>query len=336
MKKILLIICLMLQNSLLFANRMDTLTIHENETRLLTHQYFLELEDPTGNYTIHDIIGNDRFHPIGTPLPVLRFSKSTTWLKFILKNRTTRAFVPITISQSVIDNFEMYFDDPGNSQHIIKLSSGIPDRDSKLIKQNNTLINCIIFPDSVRTVYLRIKSNASGVIPVQVSSANNFFKNADFENIVVGGFMGIILIMTFYNLMLFIIVRDLSYLYYVSYIVFLGFSQILVRGYGISFFLSKKEILNNYYIPVTRIFFGYSIIIFASQFLQLRQNLKAYFKYYYLLYILYTLALASIITGNVLIAYNLITIAALSTSLTLLFIGGLLYYKGFKPAKYFM
>ncbi|MGZ3834907.1 MAG: sensor histidine kinase, partial [Mucilaginibacter sp.] len=287
-------------------------------------------------YTIHDIIGNDRFHPIGTPLPVLRFSKSTTWLKFILKNRTTRAFVPITISQSVIDNFEMYFDDPGNSQHIIKLSSGIPDRDSKLIKQNNTLINCIIFPDSVRTVYLRIKSNASGVIPVQVSSANNFFKNADFENIVVGGFMGIILIMTFYNLMLFIIVRDLSYLYYVSYIVFLGFSQILVRGYGISFFLSKKEILNNYYIPVTRIFFGYSIIIFASQFLQLRQNLKAYFKYYYLLYILYTLALASIITGNVLIAYNLITIAALSTSLTLLFIGGLLYYKGFKPAKYFM
>ncbi|MGZ3820221.1 MAG: ATP-binding protein, partial [Mucilaginibacter sp.] len=79
-----------------------------------------------------------------------------------------------------------------------------------------------------------------------------------------------------------------------------------------------------------------SIIIFASQFLQLRQNLKAYFKYYYLLYILYTLALASIITGNVLIAYNLITIAALSTSLTLLFIGGLLYYKGFKPAKYFM
>ena len=336
MKKILLIICLIIQNSLLFAHQIDTLTIHENETKLLTHQFFLELEDPYGTYKINDIISNTGFHPIGTPLPVLKYSKSTTWLKFILKNKTTRAFVPITIGPSVIDNFDMYFADPGKSNHIINLSSGIPYRDSKLIKQNNTLINCVIFPDSVRTVYLRIKSNAAGVIPIAISSANVFFKNADFENILVGGFIGVILIMALYNSMLFIIVGDLSYLYYVSYIIFLGLSQVLLRGYGISFFVSKKEILNGYYIPFARILFGYSVIAFASEFLQLKQNLRSYFKYYCLLYVLYTIALISIITGNALIAYNLITISATTTAVTLLAIGALLYFKGFKPAKYFM
>jgi two-component system NtrC family sensor kinase len=336
MKKIFLIIYVILQNNLLFANATDTLTIHENETRLLTHQYFLELEDPSGLYKINDIISSTDFHPIGPSLPVLKYSESTTWLKFILKNKTTRAFVPLTIGPSVIDNFDMYFADPGKSNHIVKLSSGIPSRDSRLIKQNNTLINCIIFPDSVRTVYLRIKSSSPGVIPIQISSANEFFKNADFENIIVGGFIGIVVIMTLYNLMLFIIVGDRSYLYYVSFIVFFGLSQILLRGYGISFFLSKKAILNNYYIPFARICFGYSILIFTTEFLQLKQNLKPYFGYYYFLYAAYTLALIAIITGHVIFAYNFITISAALTAIALLSIGGLLYFRGFRPAKYFM
>lgn len=336
MKKIFLISYLLLQSSLLFAVQTDTLIIHENETKLLTHQYFEEFEDHTGTHKINDIIFNANFHSVGTALPFFKHSESTTWLKFILKNKTIRALVPITIGPSVIDNFDIYFAEPDNSDHIINLTSGIPSRDSKLIKQNNTLINCVIFPDSVRTIYLRIKSNVSGVIPIKISSANDFYKNSDLDNIIAGGFMGIILIMTLYNLMLFIIVRDISYLYYVSYIIFLGLSQILLRGYGISFFITKKIILNNYYIPFARIFFGYSIILFASEFLKLKQNLKSYFRFYYLLYLIYTLALIAIITGHIILAYNLITISATLTSITLLFIGGLLYMKGFRPAKYFM
>jgi two-component system NtrC family sensor kinase len=336
MRKIFLIICLILQNSSLFAAPADTLIIHEKEVKLLTHNYFSEFEDPTGSHKIQDIISNTNFHAVSSSLPILSYSKSVTWLKFILKNKTTRAFVPINIGPGVIDNFDMYYADPDQSKHIINLTSDIPSRDSKLIKQNNTFINCIIFPDSVRTIYLRIKSNAPGVIPIQISSANEYFKSSDFNNIVAGGFMGIVLIMAFYNLMLYTIVKDLSYLYYVFFIIFSGLSQLFLRGYGITFFLTKKVILNNYFIPLSRIFFGYSILLFTSEFLQLKQTLKSSYKFYYLLYILYTVALIAIITGHVLFAYNFITDTSVITAISLLVIGGLLYFRGFKPAKYFM
>lgn len=331
-----LITCLLLQNSLLFALQTDTLTIHENETILLTRRYFLELEDPTGAYTVKNIISSNSFHPGSSSLPFLRYSKSTTWLKVVIKNKTMRAFIPVTIDPRVIDNFDIYFADPEKSNHIINLTAGIPSRDTKLIKQNNNFINCLVFPDSTRTIYMRIKSSAPGVIPVEISSANDFFKNVDFDNIVVGGFIGIVMIMALYNLMLFIMVGDLSYLYYVFFVIFLGLSQVLIRDYGISLLVSKKIILNNYLIPVVRVLFGYSIILFTSDFLHLKRTLKSYFKYYYLLYGVYSLSLFAIITGNVLLAYNLITISATLTAITLLFIGGLLYYKGFTPAKYFM
>lgn len=334
MKKILLILCLLVQNSLLFAKQTDTLTIRENESLLLTHQYFTELEDPGGKYTIDDVLASSGFHRINSSLPNLKYSKSTTWLKFILKNKTTRAFVPITIGASVIDSFDLYFaNSPG---HIIHLSSAVPYRDTKLIKQSNTFINCIIFPDSVRTVYLRIKSNASAIIPVEINSANTFFKNADFENILVGGFMGIVLVMALYNLVLFTILRDRSYLYYVAYLIFLGLSQVLVRGYGTSFFVGEKAVLNNYLIPLVRIFFGYSVLLFAAEFLQLKTNLRSYIKFYYLLFAFYTVALVAVLSGGVVFAYNLITISTTSVSITLLIIGSVLYFKGFKPAKYFM
>src|SRR3569833_1224938 len=335
MKKILLIIYILLQNSSLFAFQTDTLTIHENETKLLTNRYFLELEDPSGSYKINEVAFNSGFHQVNSSLPVLYYSKPTTWLKFILRNKNSRAFVPDTIGASVIDSFDLYFAD-GTNGHFIHLSSAVPYRDTKLIKQNNTFINCIIFPDSVRTVYLRIKSHASTAIPVEVNSANTFFKNADFENILVGGFMGIVLIMALYNLVLFIIVRDRSYLYYVCYIIFLGMSQVLVRGYGTNFFISEKQILNNYFIPLIRVGFGFSVLLFAAEFLQLKRILKYYIYIYYVLYGLYAIALIAILAGTISFAYNLITITAGLMAIALLAIGSILYFRGFKPAQYFM
>lgn len=335
MKKILLIIFLIIQNSSLFAFHTDTLTIHEDENKLLTNKYFLELEDPGATRTIKEVISSNGFHTVSSTLPSFKYSKSTTWLKFVLTNKTTRAFVPVTIGNNVIDSFDLYFvDHPGGS--IIRLSSAVPYRDTKLIKQNNTFINAIIFPDSTRTIYLRITSGASGIIPVEINSANTFFKTADFENILVGGFMGITLVMGLYNLVLFIILRDRSYLYYVSYIIFLGITQVLQRGYGTNFFISEKTILNNYLTPVIRVCFGFSVLLFATEFLQLKRILKSYIFWYYLLYLLYVIALAAVVAGKVSLAYDMITLTAGLMAVSLLAIGSALYFKGFKPAKFFM
>lgn len=335
MKKILLIIYLLLQNSSLFAFQADTLTIRENEKKLLTSKYFSQLDDPSGLYKINDAVNNPGFHPAGSSLPAIQFAKSTIWLKFVLHNKTTRAFVPITIGASVIDNFDLYLADSPNGK-MIHFSSAVPDRDSKLLKQNNTFINCIILPDSTRTLYLRIKSNASGTVPIEVNSANTYFKNADYENLMVGGFIGIVLVMALYNLVLFVMVGDKSYVYYVAYIIFLGISQVLLRGYGVNFFISEKTLINSYFIPVIRVCFGYSVLLFAAEFLQLKSKLGSYFRYYYILFGLYTVALLAIIIGKIPFAYDLITISASFMSIALLSIGSVLYVKGYKPAKYFM
>ena len=87
---------------------------------------------------------------------------------------------------------------------------------------------------------------------------------------------------------------------------------------------------------MVRVGFGFSVILFASEFLQLKRILRSYMLLYYLLYVLFIIALVSIVAGKVVFTYDLITLSVAIVSVTLLCIGSLLYFKGFKPAKYFM
>ena len=335
MKKIFIVLYLIIQNSATFASTTDTLRINNHDAKFLTRDYFLELEDRNSSLTIDDVVNNQNFHAVTSTLPFIKNSKSVYWLKFILKNNSLSANIPITIGRSVIDEFDIFFKDP-KSGKIIKLSSLAPEFNANFTAQTITFIDVPVPPGTNNTIFILIKSKVSSVLPVEIHSADQFDEENDIGNIVNGGVMGVFLIMTLYNLMLFITVKDRSYLYYVFYIVALGVSQILVLGYGNNLFVNDKTILNNYVFPISRVLFGYSMLLFAGEFLQLKQNLKRYYGPYILLYILYTLPLIAVSLGWISAAFLLITIGAFTTSIALLFIGIVLYIKGYKPAKFFM
>jgi hypothetical protein len=71
----LLILCFFLQNIGAFAAKTDTLKIQNDETRYLTNQYFLELEDPNNLLLPKNIINNNKFHSITFILPPIKVLK---------------------------------------------------------------------------------------------------------------------------------------------------------------------------------------------------------------------------------------------------------------------
>lgn len=319
-----------------FAHATDTLTINNNGSGFLTRRFFTQLEDPRGNMSINDVISSKYFHGSNSHFPFIRYTDSIIWIKFILQNKTVEPYLPITVIYGVIDGFDLY-DVSATTHRIIHLGSIDLQKHKTNAKQIGRIINCPILPDSARVIYLRIRSNDAMAIPIKVESAGTFIKSSIAENRTTGFFMGIIVIMVLYNLMLFVLVKDKSYLYYVFYIVFLGLTQFQTHGFGASYFSINKVLMNNYLIPLTRIGFWCAILLFVYEFLQLKQNIvKKYNRYYFLLYVLVCLPLIAILFKQISLTYSLITIAALINSVVLLIIGITLYLKGFKPAKFFM
>jgi len=333
MKKLVLVTGLVIFS--FFAYAADTLVVHNNEWKFITDRYFTQLEDTWGNKSFAQVLNNSDFHHDNSSLPFIKYADSVLWVKFVLRNRTTQPYLPMTINNGIIDGFDMYF--VSKSGHVIHLGSSNPLNKTANHKPINRTINIPILPDSLRTVYLRIKSNDSMAFPIRIQSVDVFTRNAVGDNLTLGFFMGIIVVMILYNLMLFIIVRDKSYLYYVFYIIFLGLLQLTSRWLGTLYVPISKMVMNNYIIPLTRIFFWYAVLLFVYEFLQLKQNLlKRYNRYYYGLYVLVTLPLFTLLSGQTIVTYTLVTIAAVSSSMALLIIGFTLYVKGFKPAKFFM
>jgi two-component system, NtrC family, sensor kinase len=335
MKKITIILCFILQYTLAFATKTDTLVINASESKYLTNQYFTELVDSNYNLKFYDVINNKKFHYVKSNLPVLKYSKSAIWLKFILKNNTKSSIIPITAGRSVIDIFDIYYYDPADHR-TVHLSPSDLKTNPSFLSQNSTVINLSIAPHTSQIIYVRLKSNMSSTIPIEVHSHTQFIESSAIHKLIDGAVIGVFLVMALYNLMLFAIVGDRSYLYYVIYIVFFGLSQTVLLGYGNIFLPDNKLILNSYAIPLIRIGFGYFMLLFADEFLQLKQKFKNYYKWYLTLYVLYALPFIPIIFKWTSGAYLLITINVFIASIALLCIGFYMYLKGFKPAKFFL
>lgn len=319
----------------LFAHAADTLTIHHDESVLLNRRYFSQLEDTNGEMSPKDVFASKNFHNTRFVFPFINYADSVIWVRFVLLNKTAHPYVPVSLNMTVIDAFDLYAQS-GNGQ-VIHLGSNDTSRADNEKRQVSRIINCPILPDSACTVYLRIKSSDAVAIPVRVQSIDNYLKNGLVQDIGIGVFLGIVGIMVIYNLLLFIILKDLSYFYYVLYIIFLGLTQWVGKGLGSEIFPVSKPLLNNYLLPLTRVCFWWSVLLFVNEFLQLKQNLPGkYFRKYYWLYVWVSLAPLMIILKRITLAYSIITIAAVINVIVLLLIGFYLYRKGFKPAKFFM
>jgi len=335
MKKILLFLILFYSLKPVFAQPSDTIKISNNDSQFLTSQYFTELVEKDNNMDVADVIKSTDFQQTSSSFPAIKYYKSVNWLKFTVSNNSNDKIIPISIGRSIIDEFDVYYINPA-TKAIVHFSSLDPAFNQTFTAQTLNFINVSIKPGGSQTIFLRIKSKASAIVPVEVHSAFQFGQENDLQNIVNGGIMGIFVIMALYNLMLFVTVNDRSYLYYVFYIVALGVSQTLILGYGNNLFVYDKATLNNYVFPISRILFGYSILLFSEEFLQLKQNLKRYYKIYRFFYILYLSPLLAAIIGWTATSFLLITILIFMVSIALLLIGLLLYRQGYKPAKFFM
>jgi two-component system NtrC family sensor kinase len=334
MKKIPLILCLLLTAARLYAVSVDTLVINPADSKYLTSQYFKELEDPYHKLGIADVVNNDNFHTISTTLPILKFSKSATWLKFTLKNNSGQNNIPVRIGRIILDEFDIFYQDStGSTVHLgIKRPSYGRNNASRVVP----LITIPLKNGASGTYFLRVKGNSASVVPIELSGVDKYSDESNNYNLINGAIIGIFLVMALYNLMLYIVVGDRSYLYYTYYIVALGVSQMLTWGYGTDLLPKNRLIVNNYIFPLARVFFGYSILMFAGEFLRLRFNAQKYYWIYSLLYYLYATPVICVLFGWTGAAFAMITVSIFAVSCFLLFIGTYLYFQGYEPAKFFM
>ena len=153
-----------------------------------------------------------KFTPIKTEIFNFGLDSATFWIKMTRQNDNSFANDILFIDQSRLALAEMY---------IVRNGSILQIPNSSSIYTNNTLaqgkvfkIPAFIYKNDI--IFLKLRATETFLAPVSIRNEGSLLSTFSLRGIIFGFYTGIMAIMFVYNLFLFIIIRDKSYLRIIS------------------------------------------------------------------------------------------------------------------------
>ncbi|MEZ4687759.1 MAG: 7TM diverse intracellular signaling domain-containing protein [Bacteroidia bacterium] len=225
----------------------------------------------------------------------------------------------------------------------------VPDENGRLIQAYQTgqafvfdsrpyTSSDFVFPmrEGAAVYYLRIYSAKPIVLPFHVLEKEQLFRTLTTKDFLFGIFVGIMLVMFLYNLVLCFITRDRRYAYYIIYLLTLLLAQTALFGYTDRFLMSNWPVLNQKVVVLAGAMVAIASVFFGVNFLQLKQKLPLFAKLLYIVVILDMFSILLVVLGRDVLAFHWVNFASLYGSVVAIIAAIRLSRTGFKPAKFFL
>ena len=232
-----------------------------------------------------------------------------------------------------IDEISAFMPDSSGHYNSIKLGSKYIF-DNRVYKHKNFAVNLRTSPNQSQTLYFRIKSHETANIIIVLRSVNRFLSYAVDEYILFGIFYGMIVVFAFYNFLMLLAIKRKQYLYYILYIISVGFYQLCIDGLAYQYFWPDSPYWNRYAYGVALFCLSIFALLFTSKLLDLRNTAPRFLKIINLtigLRIIYFLVCAVI--DKQLFEYKFIEAIPLAVAF---YAGVYTWHKGYRAARFFV
>lgn len=197
------------------------------------------------------------------------YTKSSYWVKFNLEIETDREWILHSRYHS-LDTIVLYTPTESGDYAKRKLGRYLPFHKENPTEHPSFSFHLKDLPSGENTVYMRVNTTAPLMLPFAISSENQFYLDSQDQHIYYGIFLGCIAVMLFYNLFIFISIRDINYLYYVISIFFTLALFFNAGGYSYKYLHPNLVWLNIYTVKISMGFIVIFTAMFASSFLEFR------------------------------------------------------------------
>lgn len=266
MRKIIFIFIIFISS--LFAN---TINIDSSSSKeiLSFSQIFI---DDSKALTIKDILNNQvNFEDTNNVIKRFGYSPSfNVWVKFTLHNTQDEPISKI-----------LEFDNPLVTDILLYENNELIGKEGLLNKKverktvNPTFL-ITLDKNETKTYYMEVFSKKTSLtLKLNLHSYDDFYSKEIFHQIVLSLFFGAMIILALYNLSIFLMIKDISYFYYVGYIVTLVFHHLLYVGFANLYIFNST--LMSYIVDHAAIFIALPVVflsLFSKSFLQTIQYHK--------------------------------------------------------------
>lgn len=246
------------------------------DTRSQAHwgQHLTVLEDPAGRMTLDEVTRTlpTQWRANTSPDLNLGYSRSAFWVRVDLRNvhATQRDWI-LGLRYPLLDYLDVYVVTPQGQVTSHQTGDRRPF-DTRPIAERNFFFPLTLPPGQQATLYLRVQSQGSLQAPLTLSTPTSWQEAIGQEHVLLGVYSGALLAMLVYNLLLFISLRERTYLYYVAYLASFGLTQLVFNGMAYQFLWPNSPNWGNRAAPIFMGLTGLLLTLFSRDFLSLKQN----------------------------------------------------------------
>jgi EAL domain-containing protein (putative c-di-GMP-specific phosphodiesterase class I)/GGDEF domain-containing protein len=263
-----------------FINQIDQLALAKDDNKTVSQ--FSYLIDNNNNFDIKTLVNDgsklaEFTESAANDIP-FDLGHQSYWVKINISNNTySNQQLVLHADNSMLAFFDVYKVNPilKSTQLITKQK---PTLDQETLLAIFPHIEFQLDANSTLELLAHVKSNGPPNVPLVLYHQDAFEKRADYAQIVYGIFIGIILLMTTYNFVLYFAIQDKVYLVYIGYLLSAFIVLAGLTGYGYLIFSKQFQYLIHEYLLFIDYFLVFFLLLFSLYFLRYDQAKNKLYK----------------------------------------------------------
>jgi two-component system NtrC family sensor kinase len=292
------------------------------------------LEDSTKHLDFSSIRKAAGFVQSHMQVPNLELSTSVFWLRFTVSNESSESQLLLSLDYPTLGVCEFYY--PVNGVYKSEKVSDNNPFGKRKYQHQDFLFDVKVPIHSTATFYLKVQSNEQMVLPFVLGTPQKVAETKLTRDLLWGVLIGILLVMILYNTFVFISTKDVSYLYYVLYTLFIALTQTSLSGYTYRFIFPNSPMVFNMGIIIFNALGGIAFSLFAQSFLGIKEKMPVMGKVFKFIILLYCLTIIVRLFGYPLVSYRMTDVTALVVTVSTYIVIIKLSLNGYRPAKFFL
>ncbi len=255
-----------------FSQSPEQIIVLTDETEeLLIGKSISYLADERNEITfeeVRDTLHNSLFRKCEQAIPNFGNVQLTTWNKFVVVNNSTMQWL-LLVGNYSLDSLSLYYPNSDGSYGVIESGRRFP-LSTRQYKTSFFAFDLNVAKGDTAVFYLKVSSFFMQY-PLTVMSKEKFVESNHYGDMFGGFYYGFMLLIIVYNLFLYFSIRDVSHIYYVIYVVFIGLMIAQLKGHiaevwGDAFHFMWK------YSPAIIAIASYTGFIFTIHILETKKN----------------------------------------------------------------
>ena len=293
------------------------------------------LQDSTAQLTIEDVASSaydEQFTPSQADTPNSGYTTGAVWVRLRVRNQANPATTwRLGVEEARLGYVDLYTPAPNGTGFARQQAGRFRPATVQAVPYRYGVFNLSLPPDQAQTMYLRVQSASPVRLPLTLWSLDAFAHHAQTDVLILGLFFGAILVMMGYSFFLFASLRDRNHLYLTLFIASFGFA--LAFGGGLAHQYLWPAWPDWYGVEITTGVATISMLLFAMNFLDTKTQTPW----------LHTIMLALLPTALFVLilrffgeSNRLLNLTFLVITLITIAAGYLAWWRGYRPARYFL